>query len=86
MRTGDGTDRREVMEMSTESTYVEWLESKADELEAEADEDEAFANGSWITGGTPTQYHYDRLDLVEEKRARAREYRREASELRRKAS
>lgn len=72
--------------MSTGNTYVDWLEAKAAELEAEAEEEEAYANGSWITGGTPTRFHYDRLELIEEKRAWAREYRDEAQQLRRQSA
>lgn len=71
--------------MGTENTYVRWLETTADELEAQADEDEALANGSWVSGGAAGIY-YDRLERVEHKRARAGGYRQQAQQLRQQSA
>lgn len=65
-----------------ENTYVTWLENAASEAEAQADEAEAVADGSWYVGGSTTSYYYS-LELVEKTRARARGYREEAQKQRR---
>lgn len=71
--------------MTTTSSYADWLETTAAELERQADEDEALAIGRGMTGHG-ARFSFDALERAEAKRARVHEYRSEARQQRRRTA
>lgn len=67
---------------SAMAKHLAWLDATAYQLEREAAEAEALANGRALAGSLNRQYHFSALGRIEEKRSRAAEYRRKAMALR----